>query len=230
MKSFNSKLIFIPLLCLLILFGINCSSARYKSRTNEVSSNRVNKKIRGEAFLFDVKLKRNGKPTSFRLEIYQTDSITAFSGRGYLGKGALKGVIANDSILVYFPVSNEYLYESSSKLLDIKDCVNDLDNLNFFDLLINLPTELDIGTNLKISTVDSDADKPSFELYNPECNWQINIDYDKRKTGWRIKSFFVNDGDVNTIKATRRTYKKNAKIPHKRFIVNIPDDAIRIIP
>lgn len=230
MKSFLSKLIFISLLSILILSGINCTSTRNKNFANEGNSKRVNNKIRGEAYLFDVKLKRNGKLTSFRLEIYQTDSITAFSGRGYLGKGALKGVIENDSILVYFPVSNEFMYESTTSLLDINDCVNEFDNLNVFDLLTNLPTELDIGSNMKITTGYTDADKPSFNLYNSGCSWEINVDYDKRKTGWRIKTFFINDGFTNMIKATRRTYKNNAKIPRKRFIVDIPDDAFRIIP
>ncbi len=216
----------------IILFAVinSCTSGRRNNHNYEDNINTTHEKVRGEAYLFDVRLKRDGKPTSFRLEIYQTDTITAFSGRGYLGKGAIKGVVNNDSVLIYFPVSNEYLHASTATILDIKDCVNGFDNLNVFDLLTKLPTEIDIGSNLKISTTYSDADKPGFDLYNPECSWELFIKYDKRKTGWRAKSFFIHDGFDNMIKATRRTYKKNAKIPYKRFIINIPDDAVRIIP
>jgi len=200
------------------------------NQADEVYTKKINEKIKGEAYLFDVKLKRDGKPTSFRLEIYQTDTITAFSGRGYFGKGALKGVVDKDSILVYFPTLNEYLYESTATLLDIKDCVNDLDNLNLLKLLKNLPDEMLMESNLTITPNHVNAKKPEYTLFNPDCSWKIDIIYDKRRPGWRIKSFFIDDGYDNTIKSTRRTYKRNANIPYKRFIVNIPDNAERIIP
>jgi len=208
----------------------SCTSGRSDVTLNEVSPEYLNKKVRGEAYLFDVKLRRDGKPTSFRLEIYQADTITAFSGRGYLGKGALKGIVDKDSILVYFPTLNEYLYESTTTLLDIKDCVNDLDNLNLLKLLKKLPDDKLMESNLKITSNYENAKKPKFAIFNPDCSWKIDINYDKREPGWRIKSFFIDDGHDNTIKSERRTYKRNANIPYKRFIVSIPDDAERIIP
>ena len=223
----RTSFIIITIICLTVIYG--CTSGRISNSQTE-ENNQLKGKIRGEAYLFDVKLKRDGKPTSFRLEIYNTDSITAFSGRGYLGKGALKGIIDDDSILVYFPTSNEFLNESTTTLLDLKDCINELEFLNLFELMTNLPTDIKIDSNLSINSSFENTSEPQFELYNPSCSWNLNLSYDKRKTGWRLKSFSIDDGISNNIKATRRTYKHNAKIPYKRFNVNIPDNAYRIIP
>lgn len=210
--------------------GVNCTSGYHKRQIDESINNNPDEKVKGEAYLFDVKLERDGKPTSFRLEIYHTDSITAFSGRGYLGKGALKGIIDNDSVLVYFPVSNEFFYESTASLLDLKDCVNDLDNLNLISLLKSLPDEKIMNSNIKINSNFEDTNEPQFTLYNPECSWQIEINYEKRKSEWLIKSFLITDGFDKTIKSNRRTYKKNATIPYKRFDIHIPENAEHIVP
>ena len=218
------------MISLMMLSGIGCSSVRRDKQIDESINNNLDEKIKGEAYLFDVKLNRDGKLTSFRLEIYQTDSITAFSGRGYLGKGALKGILDNDSILVYFPVSNEFLYESTASLLDIKDCVNDLDNLNLISFLKNPPDEKIVNSNIEIISSFEATNEPQYTLYNPECSWQIEINYEDINSEWLIKSFLITDGFENTIKSTRRTYKKNAKIPYKRFVIHIPEKAERIIP
>jgi hypothetical protein len=54
--------------------------------------------------------------------------------------------------------------------------------------------------------------------------------YDRQEDGWRIQEFFFDNGQEVTLKASRREYKKQARVPLSKFRLVTPDDALRIVP
>lgn len=183
-----------------------------------------------EAYLFDAKLRRQGKPTSFRLEIFQTDSVIALGGRAYLGKGALKGLLTTDSLEVYFPSSNEYLYELLSDLFATAECTHAALKLSLLHLFTSLPDSLAEMEEVSIASDYTDRKRPGYLISFPDCSWVIELTYDRRETGWRIRNFKFDNGNDITLKAKRRTYKKKAQVPYSKFQLVLPDGATRITP
>ena len=183
-----------------------------------------------EAYLFDAKLRRQGKPTSFRLEIFQTDSVIALGGRAYLGKGALKGRLTTDSLEVYFPSSNEYLYESLSNLFATAECTNAAPKLRLLHLFTSLPDSLAEMEGMSVVSDYTDRKRPEFVISLHDCPWRIELTYNRHEVGWRIHDFKFDNGNDITLKAKRRTYKKKAQVPCSKFQLVLPDSATHIIP
>ena len=191
---------------------------------------REEEKVEVEAYLFDAKLKRQGKPTSFRLEIFQTDSVVALGGRAYLGKGALKGRLTADSLEVYFPSSNEYLYESVSELFQTTECSDTDFQLTLIPLFKTLPDSVEKLKHVSISADYGNRNRPAFDLFLSDCPWRIEMVYDWKDDDWRIRQFIFDNGKGVSLKARRREYKKKARVPFSKFRLAIPDDVLRIIP
>jgi len=183
-----------------------------------------------EAYLFDAKLRRRGKPTSFRLEIYRTDSVTALNGRGYLGKNALRGRMTDDSLEVYFPSSNEYLYEAVVDLVVASDCTSELSVLRLPALLATPPEEGSLGDAGVDRRDPSDSERQELTITWPSCPWRMELLYDRRDGEWRLREFFFDDGGETTLTADRRTYKSRANIKGRYFLMRMPSDAVRITP
>ncbi|MEA2030183.1 MAG: hypothetical protein U9N55_01115 [candidate division Zixibacteria bacterium] len=223
-----SRSVISVLVLLLCLTG--CGTRYYVKPVKDTVSEEQPDEVRAEAWLFNTRVWRDGKPTTIRLEIYLTDSITALSGRGYLGKGAMKGTIKDDSLFVYFPASNEYVRESTSSLLDAGDCEGKAPYVDILALLTQLPDSIDDLYEVQMTTNYTDPEKPTYVLYAKDCKWKLNLQYDYRKNGWRMKSFEFNSGNGTRIKAWRRTYEQRAEVPVKRFHVQLKPEAIRIIP
>ncbi len=186
--------------------------------------------IRADAYLFDAKIKREGKPTSIRLQIYQADTITALSGKGYLGKGVIKGRIRDDSLLVYFPSSEEFLRETIGSVIASSGCPQSVPYVNLSALLSTVPDSLPGIANVEVAPNYGDPDRPQFMIFTPDCPWQLELEYDRHDTGWRLRRFEFDDGNDINIKADRRTFKDNTDISAERFYIVIPDYATRIIP
>ncbi|MEW5994027.1 MAG: hypothetical protein AB1744_06490, partial [Candidatus Zixiibacteriota bacterium] len=197
---------------------LGCSSGYYRYDT-ESESPVVGHKVEVEAYLFDARLKRHGKPTSFRLDVYYTDSVIALGGRAYLGKGALKGRLTTDSLEVYFPSSNEYLYESVADLLSSSEC-SPATGIDFLNLFVSLPNSQEAFEDARIVADYSDEGRPEFVVSFPDCPWQINLIYDRRETGWRIRRFYFDDGSHVSLKAEQRVYKAHANVPGSKFHVS----------
>ncbi len=121
--------------CLLITAG--CGSSRKGALVGDEAN--WQGKVEVEAYLFDAKLRRDNKPTSVRLEFFHTDSVIAFAGRGYLGKGALKGRLTEDSLEVYFPTTDEFVKEAAADLMSSFDCAGDIGSFNLMALFNSLP-------------------------------------------------------------------------------------------
>ncbi len=216
---------------LLISYLIGCG-ATYQTDTVPTEQKRKKKsdKIKAEAYLFDAKLKQHGKPTSVRLFFYQTDSIIAIGGKGYLGKGALKGWMTNDSILVTFPTLKEYLYESVDDLFASFNCSGEIPKFNLMTLFTTLPDETYEFAFAEVTILKADAKRPKYKISFPNCKWKLIITYDKRPKGYRIRNFSFRDGEGTTLTGKRREYKGNSKVPFKHFETEISPTMYRIIP
>ena len=95
----------------LLIISVLCFSGCGTSTNNlseEQSKLDMEQTITADAYLYDAKAYDEGKPRSVRLSFYQTDSALFVSGKGYLGKGALKGEIKKTVSIFYFPTTNEY--------------------------------------------------------------------------------------------------------------------------
>ncbi len=181
-----------------------------------------------EAYLLDVKLRRNGKPTSFRLDMYQTDSAVAMYGRGYFNKGAFRGILTDDSLLINFPSSKEYLWESIESLFQSFDCEKDLIAVNLLGYFANLPDSGHISKDLSVETVEQDGQSRKVRVTSVNCPWQLLIGYDLEEKGWRIQSFEFDDRESVTLKGELRKYKGDSSVSQSRFKLSIPDNFVKI--
>jgi len=220
---------YISFLIIAVLLA-GCGSGYKSSSGEETKSVKNRNKISSEAYLFDAKLKREGKVNSFRLEIFQTDSALGLGGRGYLGKGVLKGRVTTDSILVYLPTRNEYVEEEIDDFLSTLDCADGVSGFNILTLFTDLPDPESFGKGINIHPNYNDGNQPFFEITADGCPWLMELTYDHRKTGWRLKNFTFTDGEELSIEARRREYHPNANVKTGKFRVEIPGHAIKIKP
>jgi len=187
-------------------------------------------KIPAEAFVFNSRLKRDGKPTTVKLELYHADTVIGLSGRAYLGKGALKGRLTADSLVVYFPASNEYVRETLSALAARADCPIPLTQLHLLDLFRHTPDSVALPPEVSVAGNYRDNDHPSFVLFVEGCPWQVEVEYEHHDEGWRPKRFEFDDGDRLSFKAETERFKGNAKVEQGRFEVSVPNGAVQISP
>ena len=216
-------------ICAALSVVVNCTTQTVPPAGVEISQEK-REKVVAEAYLFDAKLRREGKVNSFRLEIFQTDSIMGLAGRGYLGKGALKGWVKPDSLKVYFPTAHEYLYKSVGELFGSFECTSDLPEIDLLGLFSALPDSAELDSRVVIDADYSNDERPVFLLSVSGCPWRIEITYDRRDPGWRIREFSFDDGNTNELSARRREYRDEARVKPIVFEAAIPMDAIRIYP
>ncbi|MFH1372624.1 MAG: hypothetical protein ABII79_02365 [bacterium] len=218
------------MLTVVLLLAVGCGARYDKAATGESSSTLDPQKVTAESWLFDARLKRKGKPTSFRLEVFRTDSVIALGGRAYLGKGALKGRLTADSLEVYFPSSKEYVYESIVDLFSRAKCPAVSGGLDFLKLLVVLPDSSEIPADLSVIADYARPKNPSFHISAPDCPWQLHLVYDRQSTGWRLSEFHFDDGGDVTLKGNRRRYKTAAQVPTDKFRLTLPEGAVRVEP
>jgi len=189
-------------------------------------------KFRAEAYSFNARLWRDNKPNTFKLEVYQTDSLIGLSGRGYLGKGALRGWIRSDSIMVYFPAANELLHESVEALVAASSCQVPLSRLDFLQLLKQRPDSITLPEQVSLGVVSDESDRAKFKLAGPgeECRWELTLDYRRRDAGWRIDEFYFDDGRATRLRGSCELYRAEARVPVKRIDPAPRPDAVRIVP
>jgi len=185
-------------------------------------------KVDVEAYLFDVKIRRKGKPTSLRLDLYQTDSVIAMFGRAYFNKGAFRGRLTSDSLHILFPASKEFLKESIDALFSSFNCQGNLSGLPVFKYFSELPDSALSETGLEIRTLINENKKKSFEISASGCSWLMSLKYFKEDKGWRLNEFNFDDNQSVRIKGSRRIYKSSARIPSSRFELAIPSNFYRI--
>ncbi len=207
-----------------------CHAAREGALIGNESLSEV--KIVADAYSFNARIWRDDKPTSFKLELYRTDSLLGIAARGYLGKGAFKGWLRSDSIRVYFPQSRELLYESLDDLVKSSDCGVSVAGLRFLDLFGKTPDSLVMPEKVEVHSDYATADHPIFKVASEGsgCPWQLEIGYDRQGEGWTPLSLKFDNGRGLVLKADRERFRARIGIPLKRFTVAVPPDAIRTIP
>ena len=220
-KAYLSNLLILPLLTVSISCGGYGLSVIDETGVGQ-------QKVEVEAYLFDVKIRRKGKPTSLRLDLYQTDSVIAMFGRAYFNKGAFRGRLTSDSLHIYFPASNEFLQESVDALFSTFNCQGSLSGLPVFKYFSELPDSTLSETGLEIRTLKDENKKKSFEISASGCSWLMSLKYKKEDKGWRLNEFRFDDKQSVRIKGSRRIYKSSTRIPSGRFELAIPSDSYRI--
>jgi len=215
---------------LVLIFGLLSCKPDYQAEptTNSFTKRGPNRKIEVEAFLFDATVFRDGKPTSLRLELFRSDTMIAVSGKGYLGKGALKGVITPDSVILYFPTSREYIREERRSFLSSAACPVGLGALDLHRIFRRLPDEMALHP-AELKVIDSGKKKRRFNISWPVCDWSLELEYKKRKPGWRPQKFEFDDGASTRAKGEVRVFRPRAKVRLKRFHVDIPADATPLV-
>jgi len=222
------KITRILFLILTISVVAGCLSGR-KSQPGENTAGRLKlPDVQVEAYLFDVKLRRKGKPTTVRLDLYQTDSVVALYGRGYFNKGAFSGRITDDSMLIYFPSTNEFLDESIEKVFLSFDCESDLIGINLLGYFIAPPDSALTSENLSVETIEESGDVKQLKVSSKNCPWRLLLSYRNEENGWRLELFEFDDGDNVTLKGNRRQYKDNAAVSGDRFHIQIKPNALKI--
>jgi hypothetical protein len=189
-------------------------------------------KIVAEAYSFNARLWRDGKPTTFKLELYQTDSLLGLSGRGYLGKGALRGWVRSDSIKVYFPSTNELLYEPLDAVVAASSCPFPLAGLDLLGLMSKPPDSIALAESLQVDSDYGVRDRARFKVRSIEagCTWELALVYRRRDLGWRIDEFDFDDGRGTRLRASCNLYRARAKVPLSRIEPGSRPDARRIVP
>jgi hypothetical protein len=186
---------------------------------------------RGTAFLFDVKVNRNGKKNSVRLDIYQRgDSLSVFA-RGYLGKGALKGLLTSDSVIAHFPTEEEYYTGKLESL--ISDSCQFGQNLERILVTIfrDLPDTSDLPSDISLRTLEDGKKKKRYHMESGRCPAAIDLQYDYHDKQFILEQigFALSDNSFQ-LDGKRRDFRTNVKIPEEKFQVNIPETATRIYP
>ncbi|MDD3731852.1 MAG: hypothetical protein PHU88_05695 [candidate division Zixibacteria bacterium] len=216
------------IILILVTFIAGCSSNYRTGNITEGKKAAGTVKIDAEAYLFDAKIRREGKVNSFRLEIFQTDSLLGLGGRAYLGKGALKGRLSADSLWLYFPAQKEYVRDAAAVFFKGQKCPLALTGVNILDIFKERPDSIALEEGIKVTADLYDEERPHFRITSADCPWQIDLIYDLKETGWRIKEFTFSDGEKLKIEATCREYKATARVKPEKFQVVIPPASIRI--
>lgn len=217
------------LVALVVSLTLGCGAYKSGKPVDESRSDR-DTKISVQAFLYDAKIRHKRKPTSVRLEIFKTDSVAALAGRGYIGKGALKGRWGLDSLLAYFPASNEYIYEPTVTFLSGRECRPAMPSADIMKILDNLPESLAWDESVLINQTTDSKKKRGYLISMPECNWTLELDYDLKSNQWLLKRMEFDDGRDLRLSLKRRKFKARTSVRLSRFEVAIPANAIRLTP
>ncbi len=214
-------------LALSVVGMLGCSHTR---RTNAVPEEnpKSSEKVTVDAYLFDAVLVRAGKTTSFRLELYATDTIVGLAGRGYLGKGALRGVMGNQRLRVYFPSTNEFVDDSFESLLSDSTCPISLRNFDPVQFLSQLPDSATLDSQIRVENTKNSGSRREYEVQST-CGWKLSLSYDHRESGWRpIEMRFLTSGGTS-LKASRREFRPASHVSANKFGDPVPPGAVPMV-
>lgn len=210
------------------LLLLSCSVGKQNQGNANLEETIEKREITVEAYLFDVKLRRQGKPTTLRLDLYQTDSVIAMFGRGYFNKGAFRGRLTKDSMLVYFPSTKEYLQESMESLFQSFDCEKELIAVQLLGYFSSPPDSGHISQDLNVEKIKQEGKRRQLKVTSANCPWQLLLGYQMKEKGWRIEEFEFDDGESVTLKGSQRRYKESTSVPASRMNLAIPTNFNRL--
>lgn len=176
----------------------------------------VEDKIVCDAYLYDVKHVQDGKPTSIRLDCYRIDSVMGFAGRGYLGKGAFRGRVTVDSLCIYFPSTNEFVYDAVTGVLDGEHCLNAIHTA--LREIVRVPP-------MDSLAVDSESGLLA-RTFGPPC--ESRLLYRLNETRLRLERFRISGAQQGSITGTLRESRSRVKVERRRIEIEIPESAVRL--
>lgn len=182
-------------------------------------------KVIVDAYQFEALFRQSGKPTTLRLELFCTDSLVVVIGKGYLGKSGIRARVSADSLLAYFPTRKQYVSDALPNLLSEVACDSNPPHLNLAALFRQLPTEESIPEPIRVIANTKNADHPRYLLFVPDCTWQMEVEYARSDTSWRVSSFTWQGIQNSTFEATRKNYRQRVAIPAERMRVVLPENA-----
>ncbi len=231
MSRMSAHWIAVILACLCCALFSGCAGGSPSSDTGSEVAPRI--KVPVEAYLFDVSILRHGKPTSLRLDVFDADSVIALGGRAYLGKGALRARLTKDSLVAYFPTSDEYLEQALSSFSMGGEKRVDLSGVGLLDILTNRPDTGQVNDSIRVdiieeSTGDSERAIHTGQLGYSSVTWTMTVKYWLDDDGqWRLSNLIYSDSSMK-ITANRREYRSRARVPADRFRVTIPPTAVPV--
>lgn len=234
MRRLGNFLLLLFILCLMI----GCTFAnRSKWKKERIAAEQKFErpaltKGKGDAYLFDLKIYNKGKKNSVRLDVYRKEDSLAIYARGYLGKGVLKGLVNQDSIITFFPTENQYYSGKINRLLS----GNCFENIPFEKMLIDFfkitPDKIDYPFGEAYLAILEE--RPGFRKYKlaaKNCSDYIELDYDWQKGQFVLEKLKYSSKDGKfKLDAKRRKFKLNIKVPAEKFQISIPPTASRIYP
>jgi hypothetical protein len=216
--------------CIAAILSVSCTGAGKYATIETESTNPATGKVAAEAYLYDAVLVREGKTTSFRLEIYATDSVLGLAGRGYLGKGALRGLVRQKALQVYFPSTNEYVDDPYDSLLSGGDCALSLNKFDPVGMMFAIPDSSSADSLVSIQLVDDGPKVRTVAIVAESCLWRLELSYDQKANGWKPFALKYTDGHGTSLTAVRREYQPHANVSRSRFLFSHPIDATRLKP
>ena len=214
---------------------IGCTSGPPSTGSDVETAPQYRVKIPVEAYLFDVVIKRNGKATSLRLDVIDSDSVIALGGRAYLGKGALRARMTRDSLIAYFPTSDEFLREDFASFSISGEGRSDFSRLGLLKLLKQPPDTGTIDDSMRVEFTQVSSSDTRWTVHSTTFDsaalprWRLELTYALTDGHPRLRHFSYADNSV-TITANRREYRSRARVPADRFRVTIPPSAVRVSP
>lgn len=233
MESFQSHLVRLSgilLVCGLAVWQAGCGAGKSGQMSDSGREEAPAGKVLTNGYLYDAKLTRHGKPTSFRLELFATDSVVALGGRGYLGKGALRGRMTADSLTVYFPTTNEFVVESLAGLLGSSHCTGEVGSFDALDMLRRRVDQMQFDASIQITSEKAGEKRPVFRISARDCQWMLRLQYESDGERWWVRDLLFDNGAGVTLSARLREQQNRAAVPANRFRVTWPDDAVQLTP
>ncbi len=206
----------------LILLATGCGQQVQPGAESGVGS------LQADAYRFSARLFRDGSPTTLRLELYRSDSLVGLYGRAYLGRTALVGRVTPDSIVMYFPPTDDVLMERLADALEALAGrgVSRVPSLS--SLLSGLPDSVTLPPRLLRVRNDTDKRRPRYLFYDSAATWQLELTYREERDVWRLYAFEFTAGE-NSLRGTRDRFRAAATVSRERFYPSIPVDARRIL-
>jgi hypothetical protein len=185
--------------------------------------------VTADAWLFNARAYRDGKPTTLRLNVYRTDSVVGVTGTGYLGKGAFRAILTEDTVMAYFPNSNEYFLEPIDSLFGMAECGKELSAPNLMRLLTSRPDSNSIDMTAQAPYRMSD-DRWAYTVTWLNCPWRMVMEYERRDERWILDELRFERGDSFRFTSICPVFKSSQKVDADKFRVAIPPGAARVTP
>ncbi len=182
-----------------------------------------------DAWLFNARAYRDGKPMTLRLNVYRMDSVVGITGTGYLGKGAFRAIMTTDTVMAYFPSTNEYLLESMDSLFGLSACGEGLNAPNLMRLLTERPDSGSIAMTAYTAHRISN-DRWAYTVSWLNCPWRMEMEYRRREERWILDEFRFERAESFRLTSICPVFKPSQEVAVDRFQVAVPSDAVRITP